>query len=170
MGSSAVTSRIRRMQPSKSVSMDITSEPRMAARARERDLIGGQEHDGSGARAAYSAGPPPRCRGGGAPHGSQGLGLPAHVVHLRDERRHAEILERAGVAVSALLHPEVLHARFSRPRGRPRRGWSYPRTSRRCPRRGCRGAPIPSWTIRRSRRATRSCRRARRTAPSSTRG
>ena len=54
-----------------------------------------------------------RCRrgvaSGSAADSSERLPLPSHAVHLRNESSHAKILERASVAVAALLHPEIFH-------------------------------------------------------------
>ena len=57
MGSSAVTSRIRRMQPSKSVSMDITRDPlAMGCTSCAREILsaGRNTMDGMPAAAAYA--------------------------------------------------------------------------------------------------------------------
>ena len=113
MGSSAVTSRIRRMQPSK-VGVNGQHEGSVSNglhELRQGDLVCGEEHDGWDARSRRARG-----KGGGgvtsgrASDGRERLTLFPHPVHLGHERGHTEILERAGVAVAALLHPQVVHA------------------------------------------------------------
>mmetsp|Transcript_26496 Transcript_26496/g.44362 ORF Transcript_26496/g.44362 Transcript_26496/m.44362 type:complete len:543 (+) Transcript_26496:450-2078(+) len=76
----------------------------------QRDLVGGQEHDGrdlgrGGVRGQRGGG----VAGGGASHGHQRLAHLAEAVHLAHEDRHAEILEGTSVRVATLLHPQVGH-------------------------------------------------------------
>ena len=79
---------------------------------RQGDLVRGKEHDGRDARGSRV-----RREGGGgvtsgrASDGRERLALLPHPVHLGHERGHTEVLERAGVAVAALLHPQVVHAK-----------------------------------------------------------
>mmetsp|Transcript_11033 Transcript_11033/g.27888 ORF Transcript_11033/g.27888 Transcript_11033/m.27888 type:complete len:304 (-) Transcript_11033:479-1390(-) len=76
------------------------------------DLVRGEEdygRDVSGGTVGRQGGR--RVPGRGATHGRDGLGVhPPDFVHLAHQHRHAEVLEGAGVAVPALLYPEVGHA------------------------------------------------------------
>jgi len=58
--------------------------------------IGGQ---GSRSIASRSAG-----------HGSDRLAVGYHLLDHRDQHRHAQVFEGAGVAVATQLHPQVFHA------------------------------------------------------------
>jgi len=47
---------------------------------------------------------------GRADHSLDGRALGNHLLDLRDEHRHAEVLERTAVRVAAELDPQVVHA------------------------------------------------------------
>ena len=90
-----------------------------------------------------------------------------HLPHDRDEHGHAEVLERPGVLVAALLDPQVLEADAAGRSARPRTGWCRPRPSTRCSRsRSVRRRPTPSCPRPPSRTATSCACSGRRTAAS----
>ena len=74
----------------------------------EGDLVLGQEDDGGDAGRRAVGGEGGRgVAGRGAGHRADGRALRDHLLHLGDEHRHPEVLERAGVAEAALLDPEI---------------------------------------------------------------
>ena len=102
-----------RMQPSKSVSSDSTLAPLASgcSELRHRDLAARQDHDRRDAGGGAVGGERRRgVAGRGAGDGADAGAFGEHLPHHRDEHGHAEVLERSGVRVAALLDPEILDA------------------------------------------------------------